>query len=87
MLTEILNQTTEKFPEKTAIIYDKQKIKYRELQTQVISLSKGLKSIGIEGGDCTAIILPNCPENYIVLSPKKMCMGTPWFLCHHFALF
>ena len=67
MLTEILNQTTAKFPEKTAIIYDKQKIKYRELQTQVISLSKGLKSIGIERGNCTAIILPNCPEFVISL--------------------
>ena len=62
MLTEILNKTAEKFSNKTAIVYGETRITYQEIQTQTISLSQGLKSIGIKQGDSVAIILPNCPE-------------------------
>jgi long-chain acyl-CoA synthetase len=62
MLEQLLFKTVKEYPEKIAIVYDKQRISYKELYSKVRKLSKGLSSIGISRGDCIALILPNCPE-------------------------
>jgi long-chain acyl-CoA synthetase len=62
MLEELLRKTVEKSPSKTAIVYDRLRISYQDLYNQIGGLSQGLSSIGIQPGDCVAIILPNNPE-------------------------
>lgn len=62
MLTQLLAKAVSNYPEKTAIVYDNIRISYRELYSKVEGLSKGLKSIGLNQGDCVALLLPNCPE-------------------------
>jgi long-chain acyl-CoA synthetase len=62
MLKDLLKNTVNSFPEKTAIVYDKLRISYQELYGNIQGLSNGLKSIGIAQGDCVALVLPNCPE-------------------------
>lgn len=62
MLTQLLAQAVANDPEKTAIVYDNITISYQEFYSQVRGLSKGLNSIGLNQGDCVALLLPNCPE-------------------------
>jgi long-chain acyl-CoA synthetase len=62
VLEQILIKTVKDYPEKTALVYDKMRISYKKLFDDVKGLSKGLSSIGINKGDCIALILPNCPE-------------------------
>ncbi|MBD0302554.1 MAG: AMP-binding protein, partial [Tolypothrix sp. T3-bin4] len=62
MLHQTLLKTVERYPEKTALVYDKLRLNYQELYTKVVGLSNGLRSIGVEKSDSIAIILPNCPE-------------------------
>ncbi|MCC5637004.1 acyl--CoA ligase [Nostoc sp. CHAB 5844] len=62
MLNQLLYKTFKAYPEKTAIVYDKRRINYRELYSQVIRFSKALELLNIKKDDCVAIILPNCPE-------------------------
>ncbi len=62
MLTQLLAKAVSNYPEKTAIVYDNVRMSYRELYSKVEGLSKGLNSIGLNQGDCVALLLPNCPE-------------------------
>ncbi|WP_392534407.1 AMP-binding protein [Nostoc sp. C117] len=62
MLTKILTETALNYPQKTAIVYQKIKISYQELYSEIISFTEELNSIGIVRGDCVAIFLPNYPE-------------------------
>jgi long-chain acyl-CoA synthetase len=62
MLFDILRNTAEKVPDKTAIVFDEERISFRELCLKAEGLAKGLSSLGILPGDCIALILPNCPE-------------------------
>lgn len=62
MLDSMLIETVKKHSEKTAIVYEKLRISYRELYADVVGLSKGLSLIGVKSSDCIAIILPNCSE-------------------------
>lgn len=62
MLNKMLRDTAEKYPEKTAIVYDELSISYKELHWHVTALSRRLRDIGVSSSDCVAIILPNYPE-------------------------
>ncbi len=62
MLYQMFVSTVKEYPEKTAIVYDKLRISYKELFERVSGLSRGLSSISISQADCIALILPNCPE-------------------------
>lgn len=65
MLIRVLNQSVKLFSNHIAIAYGREKISYQELQERIFSLSKGLDSIGINKGDCVAMILPNC-ANFVI---------------------
>ena len=58
----MLMEAVKKHPEKTALVYDQLRLKYKDLYKNVIGLSKGLSSIGVNQSDCIALILPNCSE-------------------------
>ena len=62
MLHQTFLKAVKQYPEKTAIVYDQQRINYQELYNRVIRFSKALRSIGVKQSDCIAIVLPNCPE-------------------------
>jgi len=49
-------------PDKTAIIFEKEKISYVELHQRANRASCWLQSLGIEKGDRVAVTLNNCPE-------------------------
>lgn len=62
MLFDILQETAERLPEKTAVVFDGDMTSFRELCLHVEGLAKGLSSLGFKRGDCIALLLPNCPE-------------------------
>ena len=49
-------------PNKTAIIFEDQKITYAELHQRANRTACWLQSVGIEKGDRVAVLLNNCPE-------------------------
>ena len=52
----------EETPDKTAIIFQGNKISYKELDRQVNKVAKGLVSLGLKKGDVVSLFLPSCPE-------------------------
>ena len=62
MLIDKLHQTVQKFPEKTAIVFDEYQISYNQLNEITNKLSNGLRASGIVKGDRVALMLPNVPH-------------------------
>ena len=62
MLFNLLKEKCIKYSEKTAIVYNDQRITYKHLLNDVNGLSDGLKSIGVGQSDAIAVLIPNCPE-------------------------
>jgi len=69
-LGDVLNKTADVFPEKEAIVDDRMRLTYRELQEKVERFAVGLMKLGIERGDAVLLQLPNWSE----------------FVCSYFAL-
>lgn len=57
-----LRETTERCPDRTAVIAGSARISYRELAGAVEATAAGLLARGIEPGERVALILPNCPQ-------------------------
>jgi long-chain acyl-CoA synthetase len=62
MLTGLLSRAVEADPAKTAIVQGSRRIRYDELQALAGRCAAGLRWLGIGGGDCVAVVLPNGPE-------------------------
>lgn len=58
----ILQKTTEKFPEKEALVFNDHRISYEKLKLSVDRLAHGLKELGFTKGDRIALMLPNIPH-------------------------
>ena len=62
---EMLWETAQRFPEKEAVIFQGQKISYRELDGMTNSFANALSSLGVAKGDRVALYMTNRPE-YII---------------------
>lgn len=58
-LPEYLSRTVEKFPNRTALIFQGYKITFSELNTMVNQMAGVLTDFGVKKGDRVAILLPN----------------------------
>ena len=63
--SEMLWESAQRFPEKIAVIYQGQKISYRELDGLVNSFANGLTTLGVKKGDRVALYMTNRPEYLI----------------------
>ncbi len=61
-LGEMLERSAEKYPDKIAIVFKDQQVKYKELDADANRLGRALNALGIEDGDKVGILMPNCPE-------------------------
>jgi len=57
-----LDDAAENYPGQTAILFEGQEIKYRQLKNLVDKLAAGLSNLGVEKGDRVCLFLPNCIE-------------------------
>jgi fatty-acyl-CoA synthase len=65
-LADLIDLTIRKYPSNEAVIFGNQRINYKELGNQIISLAKYFLNIGIKKGDKVAIWLSNRPEWIVV---------------------
>ena len=61
-MEKLLCETTRRYPENPAVIYDGKYISYNDLNRFVEALAHHLQELGIGKGDNVAIMLANCPE-------------------------
>ncbi len=61
-LVQALDRSVKLVPQKTALIYEDQRITYKELDERADALAASLQSMGIKKGDRVTIDLFNCPE-------------------------
>lgn len=65
-MSVILEESSCRFPERTALVCDSVRLTYRELQGRVNQLANGLRSIGIKKGDRILMACPNCIDFVVV---------------------
>ena len=58
-------QSVKKYPDKIAVVDNKQKLSYKALYDKVMKFSTGLLKLGIKKGDFISVQLPNWAENVI----------------------
>jgi len=61
-VVDTFNETTEKWKDKTAVIFYGRKMNYRELRDQVDRFAAALHDLGIKKGDKVALLLLNSPQ-------------------------
>jgi len=66
-LESFLEESARRFPGKTALIFDRQRIKYSEIETRCNRLAHAMGERGLRPGDRVAIWLENSPEVVIAL--------------------
>lgn len=64
-VVEAFNETTEKWKNKTAIMFYGKKITFGELREKVDKFATALHQLGIKKGDRVAFLMLNCPEHII----------------------
>ncbi len=64
-LYQILDQVAHEYPNKTAILFKGQEMKYHQLISKVDSLASSLIAKGLKKGERVCLFLPNCPE-YVI---------------------
>ena len=64
-LFDMLDTAAEKYPGKTAVLYLKRELKYRDLKEQADRIANALSDLGVEKGDKICVFLPNCLEAVI----------------------
>ncbi|MDX8360223.1 long-chain fatty acid--CoA ligase [Cytobacillus sp. IB215316] len=64
-LPQILQNTSEEYPQNDAILFYQQKMSYKELNMSVQAFASSIQQSGINKGDRVAIMLPNCPQ-YVI---------------------
>lgn len=58
----LLQETTRRYPDNPAIIYEGKQISYENLNRFVEALAHHMQGFGVQKGDKVAIMLANCPE-------------------------
>jgi len=61
-VVDTFNETTEKWKDKTAIVFYGRKMNYRELRDQIDRFATALHDLGIKKGDKVALLLLNSPQ-------------------------
>jgi long-chain acyl-CoA synthetase len=66
-MTQILDDSARDFPEKTAVVFYKSKITFRELKDYADRVATGFRAMGISEGDVVGLHMPNLPHYLITL--------------------
>jgi len=65
LIHHFLEESTELFPDKTALIHDEVRVSYEQVNTKANRLAHWLIGIGVSKGDRVVLLLENCME-YVV---------------------
>ena len=90
-LGQMLEESCRRFPDHVAVIHEKARLTYGELNRDVNALGLHLRNLGIGKGDRVALMLGNCPEFVIsylaavrigAVAVTLNAMSTPYELQH-----
>lgn len=59
---ELYDRCVRSYANETAILFQDQRISYREMGARALSLLAGLQGLGLKRGDRVALLMANCPE-------------------------
>jgi long-chain acyl-CoA synthetase len=62
LLHNLLTQSTSRFPEKTALVFNDNRYTYSQLTKWVMQLAHGFREYGLKRNERVVIYLDNCPE-------------------------
>ena len=62
VLPEVLKQTAQNYPRRSAIVFKGASVNYDEFDRLVDRFASALQSLGVKKGDRIALQLPNCPQ-------------------------
>ena len=62
LLRDILDEKAEKLKDKTFLLFEDQKISFKELNERSNMVANGLLNLGIKKGDGVGLMMPNTPE-------------------------
>jgi len=76
---QVLERSTSLCPKKVALIYNRERMTYEELNKRVDNFASGIASLGLKKGDRFVIDLPNSPELVISFyALAKLGVITTW---------
>jgi long-chain acyl-CoA synthetase len=61
-LDELLRRTTQRYPDRSALIFFGRKTTYRAIDDAVDRVASGLRRLGLAPGERVALFMPNCPQ-------------------------
>jgi len=61
-VVDTFNETTEKWKDKTAVVFYGRKVSYKELRDQIDRFATALHDLGVKKGDKVALLLLNSPQ-------------------------
>ena len=64
-LVDIVEESSNRFPENVALEYFGTTTSYSELNDQIARAAEGLRIAGVQKGDPVALVLPNCPQHVV----------------------
>ena len=65
-LLEYIDEAVALRPDAPALLFKRARISYRELQDTSDAFASALTSLGVRAGERVAVVLPNCPQFFIV---------------------
>ncbi|WP_223637591.1 long-chain-fatty-acid--CoA ligase [Planococcus sp. 4-30] len=75
-LVELFKQSTEKYPDHTAVSFFEKTYSYKKLDEAIGNFAEELYGMGIRKNDRVAIMLPNCPQYPISFYAALSCGAT-----------
>jgi amino acid adenylation domain-containing protein len=79
LLQQIVSKAAERYPDQTAIVYQKQRLTYAELEETSNRLGRLLKEAGCRRGDRVCFLIPKTPEAIVTILGilKADCIYVP----------
>ena len=65
-ISELFLLSVRRFPEKTALIFEGQRLSYSQANSRINRIANGLKAMGIKPGDKVAFLFPNSMEIVLI---------------------
>jgi fatty-acyl-CoA synthase len=65
-IPDLLDEMAERYPDREAIVYGKERLTYREVRVRARHLAKGLYGLGVRRGDKVALLMGNQTEWLLV---------------------
>ncbi|MEW6110134.1 MAG: AMP-binding protein [Nitrospirota bacterium] len=82
LVNHFLEQSAERFPDKTALVHQNKRLTYAEIELQANRLAQVLTAEGVQKGDRVAVFMDNCVESVISIF-AALKAGAAFMMINH----